>query len=282
MSLAEFEAEDRGEDTVRIKSKHLKRIVALSASFQRYIKSMPGNKSDSYVAKQKRLRNDFYKDTPSVNPETNTAKRSKYLLPIANEESPRAKAKGRTFEVAEEVELEEQRLGSRDGKLKQHRRTISGSDDDLNRSRSKQPAYRSRQIASIEEESETEMPKLVQGSRHTQRFQEEEVSEEAHVSDRNRTSSGSTRELSRNRDEEYGDLPRQTRLSQKATKKVPVYMEGEEEVRLPHMTRPTKRATMAFEDDDRYTRRESRSPAKTKRGAVKEAMRVDSESDDEM
>ena len=275
MSLAEFEAEEKGKDTITIKSRHLERIVALSASFQRYIKSMHGNRSDSYVAKQKRLRNDFYKDTPSMNVGIKSLKTSRYLPPMVDEETSRVRARGRTLDDAEEVELEDQRLRSRDGKLKQHRRTISESDDDLNQSRSKQPAHRSRQIASIEEESETEMPKLVQGSRHTQRFHEE-VPEEAEIPDRNRIPSRSTREVSRNRDDEDEDLPRQTRLSQKATKKMPVYMEGEEEVHVPRRMRPTKRATMTFDDHDRYTRRESQSPAKVKRGAAKEAMRVDS------
>ena len=283
MSLAEFEAEDEGKDTVRIESKHLKRIVALSASFQRYINSMPGNRSDSYVAKQKNLRNDSYKETPSPNSEINTVKRSKYLSPIANEEASRAKTKERSFEDAEEVELEDQRLRSRDGKLRQQKITNTTPDDDLRRSRSKQPVQRTRHIAAIEEDSETELSKLKQGSRRAQRYEEEEVPEEADVPNRNMKASRPTRRLSHDSDAEDEDLSRQTgSSSQKTTKRMPVYMEREDEEDMPRMTRPTKRATMTYEDDGRYARRESRSPAKVTKGVAKKTMREVSESDEEM
>ena len=161
MSLAEFEAEEKGKDVVTIKSSHLEQIVELSTSFQRYIASMHHNKSDSYVAKQKRLRNDFYHDTPSTKSEKNTFAKSKYLIPEEDEEMPKTRTREKNARnAAREQDYDEyERPKARKASAKKSDRALSEDDEDLPRSRSKLLNGRSRQPATIEEESEEEPPR---------------------------------------------------------------------------------------------------------------------------
>lgn len=280
MSLAEFEAEDKGKDIVKIKSTHLRRIVTLSASFQRYIMSMHRNKSDSYVAKQKKLRNDYYEDDPFRGSGKNTIGKSKDLIPEVDEEAPRTKTRARDPRGTEDEELEDRKLRHRNGKVKQNSRAIFEDDEDVRRPRSKQPIQSSRHIAPIENDTEEEAPKLKKSIRRGQRLEEEE-SEDTGVPIRRKPARKPAREASVVRDEEEEEPPKSTRLARKPAKAVPVHEEEEEEEELlPRTTRPTKRSTMTFEDDERYISRESRSPTKIKKGIARKVTKVN-ESEEE-
>ena len=64
ISLAEFDAEEDGEELVTVRKEHLEKVVHLSAHFQDYLATMHRGKSESEIAKKRGLRNDSYGEAP--------------------------------------------------------------------------------------------------------------------------------------------------------------------------------------------------------------------------
>ena len=121
LSLAEFEAEKEGHDTITIKRAHLKQVVELSTDFKRYIASMHGNKTDAQIAKREGLRNDSFGDPPR---KQQKKKMSQGYIDRDKEDDPPAskvRANASKKRVEDDYEKEER------GKLVHKRNTKKGS-----------------------------------------------------------------------------------------------------------------------------------------------------------
>jgi hypothetical protein len=64
VSLAEYDARD--QKTVVITLDHMKRVVMLSRQFKNYMTALNDGRDDDYMAKARGLRNDSYKDHPTI------------------------------------------------------------------------------------------------------------------------------------------------------------------------------------------------------------------------
>ncbi|KAL8775355.1 MAG: hypothetical protein Q9209_000363 [Squamulea sp. 1 TL-2023] len=232
MSLAEYESEEKGQDSVRIKRTHLERVVKLSGSFQEYIASMHRGRTDSYVAKKKQLRNDFYHEEHTQRPEKNTIGKLKNLRPQDDEETPMVNGarSGRKFRDEEEDEEEEPKLRTRKCNAQRTRTGIPEDEDELPRSRSKQSTQRSRLRAPREEEeSEEDLPKPrskqpKQRSRHAVPMEEEESEEVTPATKPKRTTKRATNLEEEEESEEVAPTTKPKRTTKRA-----IHPEEEEE-----------------------------------------------------
>ena len=239
---------------------------------------MHRNRSDAYVAKQHKLRNDYYQDTPTRTSEKNTHERSKYWMPQDEEKTPRAKV----TRMDDGDEDGDRRLVSRHFTPRKSTRVISEDDRFLHRSVTKQPRHKTRQPAPFEEESEEEAPRAKKGGRRALRTDEEE-SEEVEKPNARKLVKKSARRVSLDEAEEDDEeAPKSTRLSRKLTKPAMVDEEESEEERVPSRIRTTtKLAAEGSPNDQEYLSRHRRSPVPLKKGTAKVIKRIVSESEDE-
>lgn len=251
MSLAEYEAKAPEKDTIIIKSKHLKRIVALSASFKSYIKSMRNNKSDAYVAKKKSLRNDNFEGPSSSRSAQFQIEKRKYLVVNDDAELTSGKIKGRYPRKTEyDYEEEEQPRSKGRNRLVERTRGASAEEGQESlRAISQQPKQKGRSLRSMDEdESEEEHHRPKWNAGRVSRFEEEEESEMVEADKPGKAAKKPARTAYRVVEEEK-ELPKRTKSSWKPPKANLVQEEEESEEQEEHIL-PTASSNREEEEEE--------------------------------
>lgn len=265
MSLAEYEAKAPDKDIVIIKSKHLKRIVGLSASFKSYIMSTRNNKSDAQVAKKKNLRNDFF-EAPSLSGSAPLqVQKRKYLVIDDDARIPSGKVRERYSRATDYDYEEEEQLRSKGRKSLDE--SMGGVGAERHQSRPK-----GRNVQSMDEdESEEEHRSPKRSVGRVSRLEEDEESDVIGAEKR-----GKARKPARTGYrvlQEEKELPQRTKSSWKSPITHPVQEEEESEDQEEHiltiatpfkeeqeehvLTRPTKKGSAASKESRGTGRRDN-------------------------
>ncbi len=302
ISLADYEAEDEGKDIVTIKRTHLERIVAMSANFQEYIGSLRHNKSDSFIAKKKQLRNDFYKETP-IN-----GRKLGYHAEEDNVVVSRTKMKGRDerrYPDEDDEDIQERTSNTRKANTKMSSRADSTDRDSVLLSRSQQSKQKPwRSITMLDEESEEAAPKTRRGTKRLPGLEgdgseqemprpknrsqpvsrlEGEDSQEA-LAPKTKKPAGKSAQLVRDDTAAEEAFLKPSRLSRTSTRAVMSREEEEDEEELvrktPRTASHTTRATRSLYGNARRNASNSRSPAPLKKRMTRTRTAI-SENEDE-
>lgn len=262
MSLAEYEAKAPEKDTVIIKSKHLKRIVALSASFKSYIMSMHNNKSDAYIAKKKNLRNDMFEGPPLSRNAPIQVEKRKYLVVNDDAETPSGKVTGRYSRKTDyDYEEEEQpRSKGRTHLVERIRGASAGEGNSSLRASSQQPKRKGQSVRLMDEdESEEEHRRPKRSAGRVSRLEEEEESEVVEAKKPRKAAKKPARTAYRVVEEEE-ELPKRTKPSWRSPQTILVQKEEESEEQEEHIL-PTATSIQEEEEEEHILTRPTKQVA---------------------
>lgn len=246
ISLADYEADEKGKEVVTIKRTHLERIVAISASFQKYIASMYNNKPDAFIAKKNKLRNDYYKETPiSGRKQDHVTEEEEEIF------TSTTRAPGRDSRKSgedDEEDIQQRNPNGHKANVKRSSRAASTDRAIVLRSRSGQPKQLpSRMMTTADEDSERAAPKARRRTKQFSRSEEEESDEEA-LKTKNRSKQAP-------RSEEEGDSEGYVLSKTKKTAKGPAKLfrdetpEEEESLKPSRLSRTSTTAIRSRETD---------------------------------
>lgn len=302
ISLADYEAEEEGKDIVTIKRTHLERIVAMSANFQEYIGSLRHNKSDSFVAKKRQLRNDFYKETPinGRKPSHRTEKDN-----LVTRRTQMKGRDGRRYPNEDDGDTQERTPNTRKTSTKMSSRAGSTDRDSVLRSRSQQSKEKPwRMMTMLDEESEEAAPKTRRGTRRLLGSEEDGSEQEVHkpkntkqpvsrleeedsqeaLAPKTKKPAGKSAQLIRDEAVVEERSLKPSRLSRMSTRAVISREEEEDEEEwdrtTPQTANHTARATRSVYGNARRNASNSRSPAPLKKRMTRTRAAV-SENEDE-